>query len=151
MANPDEFMGEEFNRFYLLFTITENEVFYNVSHIDQSELLLENKFQSLASQIVGYRSKYNMYPNSLQCADSYYGIRSCKHWMDGTCDGHLCADSEIPKLVMDEKNNIQDGCMLEIVLNIIGTSIREIEIGKTGYIIKFSELATKIREIRGDS
>ena len=142
MANLKEFFGEEFNRFYPLFTITDNEVFYNVSEVNQSELFLENEIQSFANQIVGYKSEYNLYPNSIQCADNYYGIKSCKHWMDGSCDGHLCADTEIPQMIMDEKQNILDGCMLEICLNIWGTSIKEIEIGKTGNIIKFSELAS---------
>ena len=81
---------------------------------------MENEIQSVVNQIIGYKSKYNLYPNSIQCADSYYGIKSCKHWIDGSCDGHLCAESEVPKLVMDDNSNIIDGCMLEICLNDLG-------------------------------
>ena len=92
------------------------------------KFFLKNEIQSVVNQIIGYKSKYNLYPNSIQCADSYYGIKSCKHWIDGSCDGHLCAESEVPKLVMDDNSNIIDGCMLEICLNIWGTSIREIQV-----------------------
>ena len=150
MANPQEFIGEEFNRFYPLFTITDNEVFYNVAGVNQSEMFLENEIQSIASQIIGYKSKYNLYPNSIQCADSYYGIKSCRHWIDGSCDGHLCAESEIPKLVMDGDNNILDGCMLEICLNIWGTSIREIEIGNAGNVIAFPQLDSMVKAVSGN-
>lgn len=148
MLNTNEFFGEEFNRFYPLFMITNNEVFYNFSGVNQSELFLENEIQSLANQIIGYKSKYNLYPNSIQCADSYYGIKACKHYLDRSCDGHLCADSKILKMVVNEETNIIDGCMLEILLNIGGTSIKEIEIGKTGNRIEFSELASKIKEVK---
>lgn len=148
MADPKEFIGEEFNRFYPLFMITDNEVIYNVAGVNQSEIFLENELQSIVNQLIGYKSKYNLYPNSIQCADSYYGIRSCKHWLDGSCDGHLCTESEIPKLIMDDKYNIMDGCMLEICLNIWGTSIKEIKIGNTGNIFPFSKLASLVKEIR---
>lgn len=106
--------------------------------LNQNEIFLENEIQSFVSQLIGYKSKYNLYPHSIQCADSYYGIHSCKHWLDGTCDGHLCAESEIPELVMDDNYNIIDGCMLEIFLNIGGTSIKKIEIGNTGKVLPFS-------------
>ena len=55
---------------------------------------------------------------------------------------------EVPKLVMDDNSNIIDGCMLEICLNIWGTSIREIEIGNTGNRIEFSKLASKVKEVK---
>lgn len=66
------------------------------------------------------------------------GIHSCKHWLDGACDGHLCAESEIPELVMDDNYNIIDGCMLEIFLNIGGDIHKKIEIGNTGKVLPFS-------------
>lgn len=65
-------------------------------------------------------------------------IHSCKHWLDGACDGHLCAESEIPELVMDDNYNIIDGCMLEIFLNIGGDIHKKIEIGNTGKVLPFS-------------
>lgn len=151
MANLKEFFGDEFNRFYPLFTITNNEVFYNVERVDQTELFFENEIQSIVSQLIGYKSKYNLYPNSIQCADSYYGIKSCKYWKNGSCDGHLCAESEIPKLVIDQNHNILEGCMLEICLNILGTSIREIEIGNTGHRIPFSELGALVKKVRKEN
>ena len=49
---------------------------------------------------------------------------------------------------MDDKYNIMDGCMLEICLNIWGTSIKEIKIGNTGNILPFSKLASLVKEIR---
>ena len=119
--------------------------------LNQNEIFLENEIQSFVSQLIGYKSKYNLYPHSIQCADSYYGIHSCKHWLDGTCDGHLCAESEIPELVMDDNYNIIDGCMLEIFLNIEGTSIKKIEIGNTGKVLPFSELASLVKTVRADT
>ena len=119
--------------------------------LNQNEIFLENEIQSFVSQLIGYKSKYNLYPHSIQCADSYYGIHSCKHWLDGTCDGHLCAESEIPELVMDDNYNIIDGCMLEIFLNIGGTSIKKIEIGNTGKVLPFSELASLVKTVRADT
>lgn len=52
-------------------------------------------------------------------------VHDDKHWLDGTCDGHLCAESEIPELVMDDNYNIIDGCMLEIFLNIGGHPLKK--------------------------
>lgn len=49
MANAEEFIGAEFNRFYTLFTITDNEVFYNVAGVNQNEIFLENEIQSFVS------------------------------------------------------------------------------------------------------
>lgn len=106
--------------------------------LNQNEIFLENEIQLFVSQLIGYKSKYNLYPHSIQCADSYYGIHSCKHWLDGACDGHLCAESEIPELVMDDNYNIIDGCMLEIFLNIGGDIHKKIEIGNTGKVLPFS-------------
>ena len=102
----------------------------------------------MAKQIIGYQSKYNLYPNSIQCADSYFGIKSCKYQQNGMCDGHLYNDSDIPQMVLDDEENILDGCMLEIFLNMWGTSIREIVIGKTGKRIKFSNLETEIKKVQ---
>ena len=59
--------------------------------LNQNEIFLENEIQSFVSQLIGYKSKYNLYPHSIQCADSYYGIHSCKHWLDGTCDSNFAA------------------------------------------------------------
>ena len=106
--------------------------------LNQNEIFLENEIQLFVSQLIGYKSKYNLYPHSIQCADSYYGIHSCKHWLDGACDGHLCEESEIPELVMDDNYNIIDGCMLEIFLNIGGDIHKKIEIGNTGKVLPFS-------------
>lgn len=52
-------------------------------------------------------------------------VHDDKHWLDGTCDGHLCAESEIPELVIDDNYNIIDGCMLEIFLNIGGHPLKK--------------------------
>lgn len=41
--------------------------------------------------------------------------------------------------------------MLEICLNILGTSIREIEIGNTGHRIPFSELGALVKKVRKEN
>ena len=147
IANPKEFLSEEFDRFHPLFVITNNRVFYNVNHINTSELLFENEFQALALQICGHISQYNLYPDMLQCADNYFGIKSCKHWLERNCDGHLCKESKLPPTILDENDNIIDGCFMEIMLNILGTSIKEIHIGDMRQRYNLKEIANVIKTI----
>lgn len=131
VINPELFFSEDFNRFFPLFTITDDNVIYNTKYINSSELLFENEFQAIACQICGHKSKYNIFPDMLQCADSYFGIKSCKYRQNGKCDGHINSDSELPTILLDENNNITEGCPMEIILNIMGTSITEIDVCNT--------------------
>lgn len=145
MLSPQVYFDEEFERFHPLFIITDDRVFYNVKNVSISELLFENEYQALALQICGYLSQYNMYPDMLQCSDNYFGIRSCKHWLDKSCDGHLCKETELPPLELDESGNIVNGCMMEVLLNIIGTSIKEIEVGNMKRKYSMKEIGNAAR------
>lgn len=127
--NPNFFFSEEFDRFHPLFMITNDKVFYNVDNVNISELLFENELQTLVLQICGKASEYNIYPNMLQCADSYLGIKSCKYYLNKSCDGHINKETDLPPIEMDTNGNIVNGCLLEVFLNIIGTSIKEISVG----------------------
>lgn len=147
MIVPDFFFSNEFNRFYPLFIITDNDVFYNIQNINYDELMLENEIQSLALQIIGEKSKYNIYPNTLQCADSYFGIKSCKYFKDGICDGHVTQTSNLPEIKLDENDNIIEGCMLQIFLDIIGVSLSNIEIGKTNSHYTSKEIIDAINKL----
>lgn len=145
MLNPQIFFDDEFQRFHPLFIIADDRVFYNVENVSMSELLFENEFQALALQICGHLSQYNMYPDMLQCSDNYFGIKSCKYWLDKSCDGHLCKDTELPAMELDESGNIVNGCMMEIMLNIMGTSIKEIEVGNMKRKCSLKEIENAIK------
>lgn len=150
MINPDVFFDEEFERFHPLFIITDDSVFYNVENVSMSELLFENEFQALALQICGHLSPYNIYPDMLQCSDSYFGIKSCKYWLNKSCDGHLCKETELPPLELDENGNMVNGCLMEAILNIMGTSIKEIEIGNMKRKYNMREIGDAARIARSN-
>lgn len=147
MFNPSLFFSAEFLRFNPLFVITNNCVFYNTENVKYEEILIENEIQSLALQIIGEKSQYNIYPNTLQCADNYFGLKTCKHYINNTCDGHICNQSEIPELHCDENGNIIDGCVLEIFLNSLGTSIKSLLIGHTNKRYSLKEIGEAVKRL----
>ena len=121
---PEDFASPEFNRFYPLFTITNDSVLYNLNSISPTELVLENHFQALSLQICGRISNRCIYPNMLQCGFSYFGTNSCPHQLLGECNGHIDMNSILPKLECDSYGNLKSGCSLELVLCSYGTSIK---------------------------
>ena len=58
------------------------------------------------------------------------GIKNCPHYQSGECDGHIDKESVMPELHLDEDQNVEQGCLLEVLLNIMGTSIKDISIGR---------------------
>lgn len=148
MNSLPHFISAEFNRFHPLFTITNDGVFYSLDKVSSSELLFENHFQALALQISGRMSKRCIYPDMLQCGYSYFGLNVCPHQQRGECDGHICSGSELPAMKMDESKNIIEGCTFEIVLNIMGTSIHEIEITSLSKKYGMGDLADAARRIK---
>lgn len=84
----------------------------------------------------------------LQCGYSYFGLNVCPHQQRGECDGHICSGSELPAMKMDESKKIIEGCTFEIVLNIMGTSIHEIEITSLSKKYGMGELADAARRIK---
>lgn len=145
--DKEAFISKELRSFQPNFVITDNIVLYNFGQLNPNELMLENEMQALALQLVGRPSKYAIYPKSLLCADTYFNIRDCKYYRDGSCSGHLTANSIIPKTVLDDNKNIIEGCLLEIVLNMLGTSINEIEI-KNIVQKSFKEIEDKLIAIQ---
>jgi len=144
-VNLQFFLNADFERFHPLFIITDDRVFYNVENVSISELLFENEFQALALQICGHISPYNMFYDMLQCGDNYFGVKSCKHWLDGSCNGHLCKDTELPALELDENGNVINGCLMEIMLNMFGTSIKEITIGNMLHKYSLKEISEAVK------
>lgn len=129
MCSP-EGMSEEFNRFEPYYTIAEDVVMYNLENISPSELIFENNFQAIASQISGRVSPYCLDRRKLMCGDAYMGIKNCPHYQSGECDGHIDKESVLPELHLDEDQNVEQGCLLEVLLNIMGTSIKDISVGR---------------------
>lgn len=129
MCNP-EFMSTEFNRFEPYYTITEDTVMYNTANILPSELVFENNFQALAAQICGRVSPYCLDRGKLMCGDAYMGIKTCPHYLSGECDGHIDSESELPETQLGENGDIERGCILELTLNVMGLSIKDINIGQ---------------------
>ncbi len=130
MRDIDSFTSEEFNRFFPYFTITDDGVMYNIDKISSSELIFENHLQALALQICGHISKYCIDTRKLMCGYTYMGLRNCPHYVSGECDGYIDCDSELPDIVLDANENVKSGCTFEMILNINGTSIRNITIGR---------------------
>lgn len=147
--DKETFTSNELGSFQPNFVITENVVLYNFEKLNPTELMLENEMQALALQIIGRPSKHTIYPKSLLCADAYFGIKECGYYRDGSCSGHLTADSIIPKTVLDDNKNIVEGCPLEMVLNTLGTSIGEIEVEKIARK-SFKEIGDKLIALRNN-
>lgn len=129
MCNP-EFMSAEFNRFEPYYTITDDGVLYNTANILPTELIFENNFQALAAQICGRVSPYCLDRFKLMCGDAYMGIKTCSHYLGGECDGHIDREVELPELQLAENGNVKQGCFLELSLNVMGLSIKDIDIGR---------------------
>ncbi|WP_313569187.1 hypothetical protein [Acetoanaerobium noterae] len=147
MKNPLDFYSQNFNRFQPIFTMTYDKVYYNLLNISSAELIFENHYQALTLQICGKISKRCIYTDMLQCGFSYFGLKSCPHQMNEQCDGHIDKSSVLPPIKLDNKQNIIEGCSFEIILNCIGTSITEIDIGNINRIVKLDDLLSlKMRE-----
>lgn len=130
MCNFESFISGDFNGFEPYFTITDDGVMYNVGKISSMEFLFENHLQALASQICGHISKYCLDAGKLMCGYTYMGLKICPHYISGECDGHIECNSVLPDVVLDENKNIKSGCTFEMVLNIQGTSISNMVIGR---------------------
>lgn len=130
MCDFNAFTSEEFNRFFPYFTIVNDGVMYNMDNISSSELLFESHLQALALQICGHISKYSIDSKKLMCGYSYMGLKNCPHYISGECDGHIDCSSVLPNIVLDAQQNVKSGCTFEMILNIQGTSIRKITIGR---------------------
>lgn len=146
MRNPQEFFSKEFNRFQPIFTITYDTVYYNLDNISSLELIFENHFQALALQICGRMSSRCIYPDMLQCGFSYFGLKNCPYQINGQCDGHIDGKSILAPLELDDEENIIGGCTFEVVLNIMGTSIREIDICNVNEKISLEEISSAIKK-----
>jgi len=142
-----EFLSEEFNKFEPYFTITNDGVMYNTDRITSTELIYENHFQALSAQICGRVSPYCQDTWRLMCGFSYTGTNTCPHYLAGECDGYVDCESEFPKVVIDEDNNIVRGCTFEIVLNTMGVSVRNIMVGRVRSL-GYSELKKAIEGTR---
>jgi hypothetical protein len=145
MRNPREFFSKGFNRFQPIFTITYDTVYYNIDNISSSELIFENHFQALALQICGRMSKWCIYPDMLQCGFSYFGLKNCPYQSSGQCNGHIDRRSSVAPLKLNDKENIIEGCTFEVVLIIMGTSIREIDIYNVNKKVSLELISSAIK------
>ena len=134
MKNHFSFMSEEFNNFQPYFTITNDEIFYNTSFIEISEIIFENHLQALSEQICGYKSNYCQDSFKLMCGDTFMGTFACPHYLSNECDGHIDSNTILPSLIMNKNSDIKSGCTFEIFLNFCGLSIKNINIGMMSYV-----------------
>ena len=148
MCDAWEFLEGEFNRFQPMFVSTNNAVYYNIENINSNEIIFENEFQALALQICGVMSKFCQFPDMLQCGDSYWGLKNCPYFKKGSCDGHINHEIDIPQTKLKENGEVIEGCMMEMILNILGTSIKEIEIGDMRIKYDLRAINDAIRTLR---
>lgn len=139
MYNEEDFFSEEFNRFEPYFTIMNDGVSYNSEYISSEELMFENHLQALAQQICGYCSDYCRDPFKIMCGYTYMGLNTCKHYLYNECDGHIDCNTQLPKIVLDEKSNIKEGCTFDMCLKMQGIDIKNVQVGFIQKI-KYDEL-----------
>jgi hypothetical protein len=147
MRDYEEFTSDDFSRFEPLFTIVEDGILYNFDHIDQNELLLELHLQALVKQISGQPSRYCIYTDMLMCGYSYFGNTTCPHYISGECDGYICAESNLLDFKLDGSGNLIHGCSFELILNIIGTSVRDIYVGDISKSIDLNQLSAAAKNL----
>lgn len=144
-----EFFSVEFNRFVPYYIITEDEVIYNVENISPFEIMFENNYQAIAGQISGRISPYCRDRHKMMCGDAYMRTTLCPQYKSGECDGHIDKNSLLPELQLDVNGNVEQGCFLELVLNLMGTSIKNIDIGLIRPLY-YDQLLTAIRTVHGE-
>lgn len=129
MCNVIDFFSEEFNRFEPYFTIMEDGVRYNLSHIRSEELVVENHLQALAQQICGYNSAYCRDSFKLMCGFTYMGLYTCPHYLCGECDGYIDRDTNLPELIVDEYSNMKSGCTFDLCMRDDDVNIKDVDVG----------------------
>lgn len=145
MREQKKYFSKEFRRFQPLFTVTRSEVYFNLNDITPMELIIENHHQALAMQICGNISERCIYKDMLQCGISYFGTKGCNHFLNGECDGHIDSESELPPFELDEKGNILSGCILELLIQDLGTSIKNIKISDVSKKITLADISKKLK------
>ena len=115
---------KEFHPYY--YVTTDSSGYTVDSEILGQEVVFENHFQAFAHQICGHISPRCMDCGKVQCGFSYYGIKGCQYLLDGSCDGHVDCDSELPRIVLDGNHNIIEGCLFEAFLNVMGLGVKDL-------------------------
>ena len=77
------------------------------------------------------------------------GTAMCPHYRSGECNGYIDKDSLLPELKLDVSGNVEQGCFLEMVLNLIGTSIKNIDVGLIRPL-HYNQLLTALRAVHGE-
>lgn len=115
---------KEFHPYF--YVMTDSSRYAVDSEIMGQEVVFENHFQAFAHQICGHISPRCIDCGKVQCGFSYYGIKGCQYLLDGSCDGHVDRDSELPRIVLDENRNIVEGCLFEAFLNVMGVEVKDL-------------------------
>lgn len=111
-----------------------------------NEVILENQYQALANQICGIMSDRCIDCGRIQCGYSYYGIRRCPYLLDGTCDGHVDRDSNLPGIEMDLHGNIVNGCAFDVFLSLMGVRVKDLTISDISQRIDPQVLAEMVNK-----
>lgn len=148
MCKP-EFLSDEFNRFVPYYTITEDGVMYNIENVSLLEIMFENNYQAIAAQISGRVSNYCCDRHKMMCGDAYMRTEICPQYRSGECNGYIDKDSLLPEIKLDESGNVEQGCFLEMILNSMGTSIKNIDIGLIRPL-HYNQLLSVIKAVHGE-
>lgn len=135
----------EFHPYYY---IMSNETAYAVSSDSLgNEVIFENHYQAFAHQLCGHISQRCIDCGRIQCGFSYYGLSGCQYQVNGTCDGHVDRNSELPKLLLDADGNIIEGCLFEAFLSLMGVRVSDLEIIDLSKKIDASVLSDSVKKL----
>lgn len=120
---------KEMMEFHPYYFITTDKSGYTVAtEALGQEVMFENHYQAFSHQICGHISPRCVDCSKLQCGFSYYGIQGCRYQLDGSCEGYVDKNSNLPALCLDGRQNVIEGCMFEAFLSILGISIKDLDI-----------------------
>ena len=122
---------------------------YNIENVSLLEIMFENNYQAIAAQISGRVSNYCCDRHKMMCGDAYMRTEICPQYRSGECNGYIDKDSLLPEIKLDESGNVEQGCFLEMILNSMGTSIKNIDIGLIRPL-HYNQLLSVIKAVHGE-
>ena len=147
ILDPLIFKSDEFRKFHPLFTLIGENPVFNLNSISVEEMTFENDYQALAFQIMGIQSQRCIYPDMLQCGDSYFGLKQCDCIKKGLCDGQINKDSELLNIELDNDYTLKFGCPFEVFLQAIGCTLKNIDVKDSGKIIGIDDIPRAAKKL----
>lgn len=139
---------QEMCSFHPYYYVTSDKSNYTVnSNALANEVAFETHYQAFSHQICGHMSKRCLDRGKLQCGYSYYGLQ-CQYMKNGLCDGHVDNNSILPEIVLDENENVVEGCDFQLFLSLMDISIKDINITDIAKRIDSASLTADIKRLR---